>query len=288
MILVAGASGSLGGLITRQLLEKGEQVRVLARPTSQVSALVDAGAQRVIGDLKDRASLDAAVNGADVVITTATASQRGGDDTLESVDRQGTRNLIDAAAQAGVHQFIYVSAIGADPASPHELSRAKGENEQALRSSGMPFTIIEANIFMEIWIGAVVGMPLQQGWPVTLIGTAERKHSFISVADVAAFTVASVGHPSAINQKLPIGGPEAVSWKDIVAAVGRVIGRDIPVNLIGYGESIPGLPPVFTNLMTYGDTFDTIMPMEEMARTFGVQQTSLDMYVQRTFGAPAP
>ena len=72
MILVAGATGQLGGFVTRRLLANGEPVRVLVREGSPWQAMQTAGAQISLGDLKNRATLDAACAGVDVVITTAT------------------------------------------------------------------------------------------------------------------------------------------------------------------------------------------------------------------------
>src|SRR3712207_6813787 len=118
MILVVGATGVLGGMITRKLLEQGNDVRILVRPQSNYRPLVEAGAQPVFGDLKDRSSLDPAVEGIDTVVTTANSASRGGDDTVQSVDLEGNRNLVEAAAQAGVKHFIFTSALGADASSP--------------------------------------------------------------------------------------------------------------------------------------------------------------------------
>src|SRR4030066_354331 len=118
LILVVGATGDLGGVIARELLSLGKCVRVLVRSQSNFQPLVDAGAQAVIGDLKNRDSLDPACKSADVLITTANSAKRGGDDNLKTVDLEGNRNLIDAAKVAGVKQFIFVSNLLADPNSP--------------------------------------------------------------------------------------------------------------------------------------------------------------------------
>jgi uncharacterized protein YbjT (DUF2867 family) len=285
MVLVIGATGQLGGLITRRLLERNADVRILVRPHSAYQPLVDAGAQPVVGDLKDRASLDVAMRGADVLITTANAIGRGGADTLESVDLSGNRDLIDAAQAAGVQQFIFTSALGATPDSPVPFLQAKGQTEAHLRASGIPFTILAPNLFMEVWIGGIVGLPLAEGHPVTLVGEGRRKHSFVSVEDVAAFAAAAVGHPAARNQYLPIGGPEPVSWREIVATCEQVLDRTIPVETVAPGELLPGLPPIMSSLMAAMEMYDSPLEMAETARTFGVTLTSVEDYVRRTFAA---
>src|SRR5690606_26213324 len=157
MILVAGATGQLGSLVTRRLLARGEVVRILVRPGSDYQPLVDERAQRVFGDLKDPASLATACEGVSVVVTTANSAARGGADTVETVDLLGNRALVDAAKAAGVGQFVFTSALGADPVSPVPFLRAKGETERHLRDSGMTYTILSPNIFMEVWVPMLVG-----------------------------------------------------------------------------------------------------------------------------------
>ena len=281
MILVAGATGQLGSLVTRRLLARGEVVRILVRPGSNFQPLVDLGAQPVFGDLKDRASLAAACEGVDVVVTTANSAARGGANTVATVDLLGNRSLVDAAKAAGVKQFVFTSALGADPASPVPFLRAKGETEQYLCASGMTYTILAPNIFMEVWVPMLVGQAALEGRPVTLVGEGRRRHSFVSVDDVAAFAVAAVGHPQAMNQTIVIGGPEPVTWRDVVAAYERALGRPIEVRTIPPGQPLPGLPDVVSQLAAGMDTYDSPLDMTETAARFGVRLTPLEEFVRR-------
>lgn len=292
MILIVGATGTLGGIITQQLLSAGRDVRILLRhnsPAEQMAAqgmatsprsLIGAGAKPVYGDLKDRPSLKQACKGVETVITTANSAMRGGEETVDTVDRQGNRNLIEAAKTAGVKQFIFVSFLGAAPNSPVPLFQAKAETEAALRECGMPYTILAPNFFIESWAGMVVGIPLQARQPVTLVGTGERLHSLISIGDVAAFAVAAVGHAAAINHRLALGGPEPVSWRGVVHAFGEVVGQELPLRFVAPGESIPGLPDIAPPVLAGMETYDSIIPMEETARIFGVQQTPLQSVIR--------
>jgi FlaA1/EpsC-like NDP-sugar epimerase len=98
IILVVGATGVVGGMVTRGLLEEGKDVRILVRrgsPSSQLvqrglstsaESLIESGAQPVHGDLRDRASLDTALEGIDTVLSTANSAARGGVDNPQSVD----------------------------------------------------------------------------------------------------------------------------------------------------------------------------------------------------------
>jgi uncharacterized protein YbjT (DUF2867 family) len=295
MILVVGATGSLGGRITRGLLAQGKPVRILARhnsPSEELAkagrantaqSLIEAGAEAVYGDLKDRASLDAAVADVDTVITTATATQRGGDDTVPAVDLHGTLGLIEAAKTANVRRFIYTSAYGSVQGHPVPLFDIKGRCEAALEQSGMEHTILWPSILMEIWIGMVVGMPLMANQPVTLIGAGDHRHNFVSEADVAAFAVAAVDNPRAANQRISIGGPASYSWSEIVAVVGQAMGAKVPVQYLPPGSPAPLLPDEMSALLNGMETFETFVEMSETAPTYGVKLTTLDDYIGRTF-----
>jgi uncharacterized protein YbjT (DUF2867 family) len=120
MILVVGATGVVGGLIAQRLLEQGKEVRILVRRDSvsaqlaetgqatSAESLIEAGAQPVYGDLRDRASLDAAVEGVQTVVSTANSALRGGEDNPQTVDLEGNRSLIEASREAGVEHFVFV------------------------------------------------------------------------------------------------------------------------------------------------------------------------------------
>jgi uncharacterized protein YbjT (DUF2867 family) len=281
MILIVGATGHLGGVVTRMLLAQGQPVRILVRPQSDYQPLAEAGAQVVLGDLKERGSLDAACQGAETIITTANSSARGGEDTVQTVDLQGNRHLIDAARAAGVNQFIFVSALTADPNSPVPFLQAKGQTEDYLRESGIPYTILAPNGYMEVQVAGVVGMPAMMGRPVTIVGGGHRKHSFISVGDVAAFMLAAIGNPAAINQKLLLGGPQPLSFRDAVAIYERVLGHQIQVRSVAAGSPVPGFPQMVAQLLAGLDTYDSPIDMTETARTFGIQLTSLEEVARR-------
>jgi NADH dehydrogenase len=282
MILVVGSTGLVGGRITRTLLTQGRPLRLLVRPGSDYQTFAAAGAGAALGDLKDPASLAAACRGVDTVITTASAGQRGGDDTPRTVDLEGNQHLIEAARAAGVRQFIFISALTASVDHPVPVPRAKALTEAALRDSGITYTIVASNGIADVMFPLVVGYPLSLGKPVTLVGEGRRRHSFIAARDVAAFAVAAIDHPAASNRRIEIGGPDALSWRDVVAAYERVLGRSIPVQWIPMGELLPDLPPapglteMLSGLMAALETFDTPLAMGEVSRTFGVTPTTID------------
>jgi NADH dehydrogenase len=294
MILVAGATGTLGGRIVRKLLAQGKEVRILLRdpsPSAEMApmgmatsaeSLITAGAQAVTGDLTDRPSLDAACAGVKTVITTATSTKRDGN--LEGVDLNGTLNLIDAAKQAGVAHFIYTSAYGSVLNHPNPLFHIKATCEQAVLDSGMTWTLILPGILPEVWVGMVVGIPLQAGQPVTLVGQGNHKHSFISEADVAAFAAAAVGNSHAKNKRIEIGGP-SYSWTELVNAAGDVMGNPLPVTYVPLGSEVPLIPPMASGLLNAQETYESPIDMGDMPAQFGIELTPMTTVLQGMFGA---
>jgi uncharacterized protein YbjT (DUF2867 family) len=285
MNLVVGATGHLGGLIAKRLLRLNQPVRITVRSGSDAGDLISCGAAPVAADLKDLASLHRACTGIDVVITTANSAQRSGEDSVDTVDRQGNSDLIKAASEAGVRQFIFVSAFGATTSHPVPLLQAKAETEETLRASGMNYTILAPHIFMDVWIPMIVGRAVREERPVLLIGNGDHKHSFIAAQDVAAFAVASVTNELAKNRKLELGGPEAISWRDIIALVGARIGQNINVAAVPIGQPVPEVPPFVLGFLTGMEMADVEVPMKETAQAFGVQLTNVEQFIATQFPA---
>jgi NADH dehydrogenase len=283
-------------MITSMLLAKGKQVRILVRHDSpsemlaqqgmatSAASLIEQGAQPVYGDLKDPASLAAACEGIDTVITTANAALRQPPDTFETVDLNGTLSLIEAAKAAGVRRFIHTSALGAAPNHPAPIYAAKGTCEAVLEQSGMTYTILQPHIFIEPWAGMVVGMPLQAGAPVHLFGKGDHRHSFVSSADVAAFAVATVDNPAAANQRIVIGGPQAHNWTEVVKMVGEAVGAELPVNYVESGSPVPLVPPTVVPIMESFEQYEAVVDMSETAPKYGVQLTPMPVALGRMFG----
>lgn len=254
MILVVGATGQVGTAVVRRLVARDETVRALVRPTSDHETLTRLGVELAFGDLRDTASVRAACEGVDVVVATASAAvPRRGDD-LDTVEDAGYRNLFDACEAAGVEQVVYVSV----PESPVEgkvaTARYKRRNEVRLLDSGLTYTVVRAAPFMDTWFAAIgSSIPLRGAEHATLDrpsrgtrvarrltgklvekrglalvpGSADRRHAFVSVDDVAAFLVACLGHPEAENAVLEFGGPEVVSWREVVETYEEVLDREV-------------------------------------------------------------
>ena len=225
MILVVGATGLLGSETCRRLRAQGRDVRGLVRKGSPAECMLrEIGVEIATGDLRDPAAVDAALRGVDCIVSTATAM--GSKDkslSLRAIDRDAQLRLVGLAKAAGVARFVYVSA------SPNLRSSApligyKRQVEDAVRASGMRWTILQPTCFMEVWLSATLGWNFDEA-RATIFGAGTTPLSWISILDVANHVVQAIDDPRLANRDLPLGGPEALSPNEVVQVFERVTGR---------------------------------------------------------------
>lgn len=289
MNLIIGATGFLGGEICRRLRKQNQPVRALVRSSSDPAkkeALQAIGAELVTGDLKDPASLAAACADVTAVISTATAivSRQEGD-SLQTVDRDGQLNLIAAAQNAGVEQFVFVSVSGGLPAN-NPLVEAKRAVEQRLQASGMRYTILRPTNFMEVWLSPIVGFDAANASAV-VYGSGDNKISWIALGDVAQFAVDSLTNSAAQNAVLELGGPAAFSPLEVIALYEAASGRTFAVQSVPeealQAQLATATDPIqqsFAALMlatARGDAID----MTTTLQAFPLRLTSVEEFVRR-------
>ncbi len=292
MNLVIGASGMVGSEICKQLAAIGKPVRAMVRSTSdqaKVANLKRAGVEAVQGDLRDRASIEAACQGVTAVISTVSAmpfSYHPIDNNIQKVDLDGLMNLIDVAKAAGVRHFIYTSFSGnLDLDFP--LRNAKREVEQYLKNSGMVYTILRPSCFMEVWLSPAVGFDAANA-KVQLYGDGTNPISYISYLNVAEFAVASFENPSARNATLELGGPEAISQLGAVKIFEQVSGRKFDVQYVSeqalqsqLDAAMDPMQQSFSGLMlcvAQGDPID----MKKTLKAFPIKLASVKDYAEHT------
>ena len=185
--LLVGATGLLGPEICQRLTATGHEVRALIRRTADPckrAALAGLGVELVEGDLKDAASLERACAGVQAVLSTASATlSRQAGDSIETVDQLGQLALVEAARQARVEHFVFVS-FRENPDIQFPLTIAKRTVERALKSSGLAYTILQTSYFMEVWLTPALGFDAAHG-KVRMYGDGSRPISWISYRDVA-------------------------------------------------------------------------------------------------------
>ena len=284
--LVVGATGLVGLDVCEQLTKSGQSVRAVVRPTSDQTkraALERMGAELVEADLKDARSLAGACAGIQSVISTASSTlSRQSGDSIESVDERGQLALVDAAKRAGVEHFVFVSFRDSQIQFP--LAAAKRAVERALTSSGMAYTILRASYFMEVWLTAALGFDAANG-KVRWYGDGTQPISWISYRDVARAAAAAVSEPAARNQVVEIGGPQALSPREVVrmfeaAGTAEIATEGVPESALEaqLNAATDSLQQSFAGLMLMyarGDAIDNTVS----SRLFPFQMTAVRDYI---------
>jgi len=299
MILVVGATGLVGSDICRRLAARAVPVRALVRTSSdpsKVRELADAGVEMVVGDLRDRASLDASCAGISAVVATAAAMPYAfvpGVNDIATTDVAGVESLLEAAATAGVTHVVYTSLSGGvDLDFP--LRNAKRRIEGRVRASGMTWTILRPSFFMETWLGPAVGFDAA-GAAAVIYGDGGRPISWISAGDVAELAARCLRNQAARNATIEMGGPEPLTPLEAVRVFEEVGGRPFTVSHVPVealvarqGAATDDMGRSFAGLVRCYARGDPI-PMDQTARTFGVDLTSVRTFAEATFArARAP
>jgi uncharacterized protein YbjT (DUF2867 family) len=292
MILVAGATGLVGSEVCRRLVGSGQKVRALVRDTSDAEkkkALQECGVTLVTGDLKDRDSLTAACRGATAIVSTASSTiSRQHSDSIEAVDLQGQLNLVAAAKANGVERFVFVS-FRYDRDDLYPLSSAKQAVERAIQE--LNYTILRASYFMEIWLSPMVGFDYPNA-KARILGTGDKKISWVSFLDVAKFCVASLDNPAAQRATIEVGGPEPLSPLEVVRIFEQESGRTfalehVPVEALRaqVNAAANSLEKSMAALMSHAAAQGDAMDMRPVLAKFPIQLTSVRDYARRVLGA---
>lgn len=294
MILVVGATGSLGRQVVKKLLHKGESVRAMTRDRSKADDLKARGAHIILGDLTDPESLEFAVRGASAVVAAAHSMLGRGSNSSEAVDDAGHRALIDAAHAAGVHHFVYTSVMGASADHPIDFWRTKARIERHLEESGMKYTIIRPTSFMEIHAWELIGKAVATGKRVRMLGPGRNPRNFIAADDVASAVVLALRIPELRGQILEVGGPENLTGRDVVATFEKVSGRRAKVSAMplpvvrtlagALGKVHPGIARIM-RVSVLNETSDQTFDATMMRRKLPIGLTTLEAFARQRIGA---
>ena len=211
-LAVTGSTGALGGLVARDLADRGVPLRLLARSPERVPRL--AGAVPVPADYGDR---DAAVRALSGVRTLLMVSGS------ESADRLAQhRTFVDAAVDAGVEQIVYTSFFGASADCTFTLGRDHWATEEHIRSRGTAFTFLRDNFYLDF-------LPLTVGEDGVIRGPAGTgRVSAVARADVARVAAAVLLDPESHRAATyHLTGPEALGLTEAAAIIGEATGREV-------------------------------------------------------------
>ncbi len=228
-IFVTGATGFVGRFVLRALVAEGRLVRCLVRRGSEREWRGLEALERVEGDVRSPRSLEDALSGCDAVIHLVGIIREFPNlgITFERLHHIATENVLSATAAAGVSRFIHMSALGARPGAPARYHRTKWAAEEAVRGSGMAWTIFRPSViygrgdgFITKLADVVRRMPL-----VPVLGSGEHRLQPVPVEQVATAFARAVNRPATEKHTYEVGGPDAVSMVELVDLIGRAVAR---------------------------------------------------------------
>jgi len=228
MILVTGGTGFIGRALIRHLIESGHTVRTLIRPSSKSPDLPRGVPVNVaVSSLKDDRGLRAAMVGVDTVYHLASGEWRGPRASLLDIDIQGTRAVVQAAEDAGIQRFFYVSHLGADRASAYPVLKAKGIAEEFIRRSQLNFTILRSAIVYGPNDGFTTGLARIMGtlpFIFLMPGDGQVILQPIWVEDLVTCLTWLLDDVETHKGIYDIGGPEYLSFRQIAELIMREAG----------------------------------------------------------------
>jgi uncharacterized protein YbjT (DUF2867 family) len=288
-VLVTGANGFVGRHVVRALVPRSEMVRAMVRSDRGAAVLAGVDCDLVRGDVTDPESLRAAVTGCDAVVyLVAILAGRAG--AFDRVIAQGTRNLLEAAREAGVRRWVQMSVLGASRETKDLVPyfHAKWEAEEAVRASGLPHAILRPSFVFGPDGGLVPRLArIARLAPVTpILGPGTQRLQPIWVDDVAEIVARCASGEQ--NGLLELGGPDVVSWNELWTRLKTALGTRRPDLHLPFWfvrpqavllERLPN-PPVTRDQLTMLEAGDNVAEPNDALR-FGLPLVPLDEQLRR-------
>jgi uncharacterized protein YbjT (DUF2867 family) len=229
MILLTGATGTVGSALLRRLTGRGETVRCLVRSPRHL------GEQRVrvqiaLGDLADPLSFRHALRGVETVIHLAASTRDQPAGSIEELNGLATWRLVRAAERAGVRRFLLFSALGASSRHASRFFRAKALAERAVAEASLPYTIFAPSIIYapgDPWLTLLERLSWLPVMP--LPGAGRALYQPIWAEDVSECVVSALERDGDAPQRIELAGPDTLSHEAIVALALRSFGRRRPI-----------------------------------------------------------
>jgi uncharacterized protein YbjT (DUF2867 family) len=285
VIVVAGGTGRLGRVLVTRLTAQGVPVRVFARG---LSGEAPHGVELVKGDIRRDADVARAVEGADLVVSAVQGFAGAGRVTPRSVDRDGNRRLIDAAAESGA-EVVLVSVTHAAADSPLEIARERYAAEQFLRGSGGGWSVVRSAAFAELWIQILEDTAGRAQRP-RVFGRGQTPLWWVSVEDVATVVARVVLDPSARGQVVDVVGPQPLTLQELAERVMEAHSwsgapRRVPRPVLRAGAMTVGalVPPVGRQLRA-ALALDALGPESAAAVAEGVGRSRVDALLRSADG----
>ncbi len=226
-VAVVGGTGFVGSHLIPRLLTAGHELRVVARgaaPGRLPKDLLPTFGNAVTGE-----GLDAAFEGAEVVVNLAAIIRNRGVQTFESVNAGGSAHIAASARRSGVRRLVQLSALGADPDPRFPYLFSKWQGEQSVRGSGLEWVILRSSTVFGPGDGFFSQLARAISLPAPFLvvpGDGSATFQPISADDLSRCLVAAVEDQSRASQVYELGGPEQLTLDQITEIVARVTGRE--------------------------------------------------------------
>ena len=218
MILVTGATGTVGGEVIKQLAAAGQRVRALAHSADKAASLKGPNVEIAVGDFAKRETIAAALSGADRLFVLSPADKPSTVAMLEGP-------VIDEAKRAGVRHIVKLSVIGCNIDSPIDLGRWHRESEKKIEASGIPWTFLRPNFFMASF-AVYMGMTIRaEGAFYAPAG--DGRISMIDPRDIAACALAAFADSKHQAKAYDLTGPDALSLAQAADQLTEAAGKSI-------------------------------------------------------------
>jgi uncharacterized protein YbjT (DUF2867 family) len=216
MILVFGVTGTTGGALARELARRGQAMRGVTRdPDRARKMLGDLRLELVKADLGKAAALEAAMEGVERMYLVSPSHP-------DEVKHQTA--AIEAARKAGVQQVVKLSVMGASDDSPVRLLREQREIEKAVEASGMAWTVLRPQYFMQNTLRFAESIAKTGSFSVPMGDAAIAMIDVRDIASVAAAALTEDGHEGRVYE---ITGPEALTFMEVAEKLSSVLDRPV-------------------------------------------------------------
>jgi NADH dehydrogenase len=292
-IFVTGATGFVGHAVLQRLCAEGHSVRCLVRRGSEADLRGLGAIARIEGDIVTRRGLEEGMAGCDAVIHLVgiIREHRATNVTFERVHTEGTRNVLEAAKATGIHRYVHMSALGARRGAVSRYHRTKWAAEEAVRASGLDWTIFRPSIiygrgdgFVSMFASMVRRMPA-----VPVIGSGRQRVQPVPVEHVAAAFERALELPATIKQTYEVGGLEAATIEELLDLIGRALGRrrvlkaHVPLGvmmpLARLLHPLPGFPVTPDQLRMLGE--DSVCDPRPFYEAFTIEPVPLAVGLER-------